>query len=168
MILAHTLGSGGPEIEMLLIAAALLVLGIVFFVQRSAKTSISVVLIVAAFAIGVGSFALGGDDDASVGASDATVSITAPADGATVPAGEPFQLEVGVEGAELTGDTQTDDPRAAHLHVFVDGDLLAMPGEPIFDVELEPGEHTVTVELTTAGHASFDPRVLDEIVVTAE
>jgi hypothetical protein len=59
MYYAHTLGAGGPDLELLLFAAALLILGIVLFLQKSAKPVVSVVLLIAAFAVGTGAFAFG-------------------------------------------------------------------------------------------------------------
>jgi hypothetical protein len=47
MYLAHTLGAGGPDLELFLFAAALLILGVVLFLQKSAKPVVSVVLVVA-------------------------------------------------------------------------------------------------------------------------
>ena len=43
MELAHTLGQGGPEIEYLVIAVILLVLGVIFFMQKAVKPVVSVV-----------------------------------------------------------------------------------------------------------------------------
>ncbi|MDQ3958277.1 MAG: hypothetical protein M3273_08160, partial [Actinomycetota bacterium] len=89
---AHTLGSGGPEIEVLLLGAALLVLAAVFFAQKTAPPQVSVVLLLLGAVAVIGSFSLGGS------AADVTVAIVAPVDGATVPAGEPVPVEVEVGG----------------------------------------------------------------------
>ena len=59
MILAHTLGAGGPDLEMIVLAGALAILGIVFFFQSAVKPVISVVLLIAAVGLGAGAFALG-------------------------------------------------------------------------------------------------------------
>ncbi|HVL64897.1 MAG TPA: hypothetical protein VM573_06970 [Actinomycetota bacterium] len=166
MILAHTLGSGGPEIEMLLIGGAVVVLGVVFFVQKSTKPAVPVVLVLAGLLVAAGSFLVGGPEAAPAGA--ASVTIVAPEDGATVPAGEPFTVEVAAEGVELSSDFEAEDAGVGHLHVFVDGELVSMPATATPQIELEPGEHRVMVELTQANHASFEPKVTDEITVTAE
>jgi hypothetical protein len=158
MILAHTLGSGGPEIEMLLIGGAVVVLGVVFFVQKSTKPAVPVVLVLAGLLVAAGSFLVGGPEAAPAGA--ASVTIVAPEDGATVPA--------GAEGVELSSDFEAEDAGVGHLHVFVDGELVSMPATATPQIELEPGEHRVMVELTQANHASFEPKVTDEITVTAE
>jgi hypothetical protein len=54
MILAHTIGVGGPDLEMMVLAAALVFLGIILFVQKTAKPAVSVGLMVAALAVGGG------------------------------------------------------------------------------------------------------------------
>jgi hypothetical protein len=155
---------------MMLLAVALLVLGVVFFVQKTAKPSVSVIMLLASLALGAGAFAFGDSgSNASGGAtSDATVTITSPADGDNVPAGEELPVEVSLRGAELTTATASNDPTQGHLHVFVDGEVISMPTTTASEVVLEPGEHSIAVEFTRADHRSFDPPVIDEIEVTAQ
>jgi hypothetical protein len=66
MPFAHTTTGGGVPFELLLLAGAFLVLGVVFFVQRSVKPFVSLALIATGIAVGTGSFAL---SDAGEGAS---------------------------------------------------------------------------------------------------
>jgi hypothetical protein len=170
---AHTLGAGGPDLELFLFAAALLVLGAILFVQKAAKPVVSVVLLIAAFAVGTGAFALGGSSSTSTTATVAApdgvaVEITNPRDGSSVRAGRPVSIEGQISGGELTSATRSDDPTQGHLHVFVDDELISMPSTPTQEVELKPGEHTIAVEFTTADHRSFEPRIVDTIEVTAE
>ncbi|MGH2697768.1 MAG: hypothetical protein ACRDJL_01035, partial [Actinomycetota bacterium] len=61
MLFAHTLGAGGPDLELILIAAAMAVLGIVFFFQRAVKPAVSIGLIVVAVVAGGFAFARGGE-----------------------------------------------------------------------------------------------------------
>jgi Domain of unknown function (DUF4399)/Family of unknown function (DUF6130) len=172
MIYAHTLGTGGPDLELFMFAAALLVLGVVLFLQKSTKPIVSVVLLVAAFAVGTGAFALGGSSTTPTGTVAApkglSVKITAPEDGSSVPAGRPLSVETKVTGGELTTASQASDPTQGHLHVFVDDQLVSMPTTSVQELELEPGKHTIVVEFTTADHRSFDPRVSDTVEVTAK
>lgn len=171
--LAHSLTPGGPDIEVLLIAVALLGLGVALFLQKSTKPYVPVVLLVLALAVGAGAFAIGGDSGGgapagTVAAPDGlSVEIVGPRDEEQVPANDPFDLEAEVSGGELTDATSSDDPTVGHLHVFVDGQLISMPNSSIQEVELDPGRHTIVVEFTTADHRSFDPRITDEIRVTA-
>ena len=165
MVLAHTLGAGGPEIELLFVAAAFVVLGIVFFIQKTAKPAVAVGILVAGVALGASAFALGGSDAPS--GERISVEITAPANGAEVPAGDKFALEVDLEGASLADDSDDEDSEAGHLHIFVDDEIVDMPTTLTPDVELEEGDHTITVEYTTADHQQLSPRVLDEIEVSA-
>jgi hypothetical protein len=173
--LAHTFGTGGPDIEMLLLAVALLFLGVTFFIQKSTKPAVPVVLLVGALGVGAGAFAVGASSDdhsesaGTVAAPDEVgISITSPADGDTVSAGEPVQVSVDLTGAELTSETESEDPTRGHLHIFVDGQIISMPSSTTNEVELEPGEHTIAVEFTTADHRSFEPRIQDAITVTAQ
>jgi len=56
-VLAHGATHGsGPDVELLFFGGALIVLGIVFFVQKSAKPQVSIVLVLAGLALGVGAF----------------------------------------------------------------------------------------------------------------
>jgi len=173
--MAHTFGTGGPDIEMLLLAVALLFLGVTFFVQKSTKPAVPVVLLVSALAVGAGAFAIGAASDSSTAAEGTlappeglAVEIVAPSDGDTVPARETLELEVEIEGGELTSATSSEDPTQGHLHVYVDETLTSMPATTSQRYRLEPGEHTLAVEFTTADHRSFDPRIIDEITVSAE
>jgi hypothetical protein len=153
MPLAHVGSGSGPAAELLLLAFALLFLGIVFFFQRSVKPAVSVALVLGALALAGGAFALGGPARPA----DAAVSIVSPADGTTVPADERLLLEVAVHGVE-----------DYHLHVYVDGRLDSMPQAGAATVELEPGRHTITVELADQDHAPFDPPLKDSVEVIAE
>jgi hypothetical protein len=173
--LAHTLGTGGPDIEMLLLAVALLFLGVTFFIQKSTKPAVPVVLLVGALGVGAGAFAVGASSDEHsdsagvVSAPDGVaVTISSPAEGDTVPAGEAVPVTVELSGAELTSETESEDPTQGHLHIFVDDRIVSMPSTTSNEVELEPGEHTIVVEFTTADHRSFEPRIQDAITVTAQ
>ncbi len=151
MQLAHTATSGGPNTEMLLLGAGMIVLALVFFFQKTASTRASLVLAVLGAAVVTGSFTLSGG-----GHSDVAVAIVSPQDGATVAAGT-VELEVEV--------TSADD---GHLHVYVDGEDAGMHPGPTVDVELEPGEHELEVEHVDAEHQPHDPPVTDAVTVTAE
>lgn len=170
MSFAHSFGTGGPDVELLLVTVAILALSIVFFFSKTTKPMVPVVLMLVAFATGAGAFALGGTQTPSgtVPAPDVTVKIREPAEGATVPAGRPVSLEVLIDGGELTSDTQSDDPTRGHIHVFIDGELIAMPATSTPEIELEPGEHDVAVEFAAADHRSFSPKVIDEVTIAAE
>lgn len=161
---------------MLLLAVGLLVLGVMLFVQKSVKAAVPVVLILFAIAAGAGAFALGDEGPHSHGSgstqgaapSGLDISITTPDDGATVNSAEPVTIEVDVRGATLVQATTSDDPRAGHLHISVDGGLISMISESSSTVEIEPGRHEIKAEFTTVDHRSFDPAVTDTITVTAE
>lgn len=168
MELAHTLGTNGPEVELLILAGAMLVLGIVFFFQRSVKPMVPLILVLGAFVLAGGAFIFKSDDTTQAASIDATITIVSPEAGAEVPANEPFPLRVELGNASLTTANQSADPSEGHLHVYVDDELIAMPTDATPEVELEPGSHVITVEFTQADHRSFEPRILDKVEVTAQ
>ncbi|MEX0785488.1 MAG: DUF4399 domain-containing protein [Dehalococcoidia bacterium] len=92
----------------------------------------------------------------------ASVEITAPADGDTVTS--PVTLEVSATGIEIGAAADLIEG-AGHFHAFVDqepvaeGESVPQETEGIFhfaaesqELELEPGEHTVTVVLGDNTH----------------
>ena len=168
---AHTFGAGGPDVELLLVGGSLLVLGIIFFVQKNTKPAVPVVLVVAAFGLGAGAFAAGGSepDDSSARSSEGiSLSIKDPADGDTVPADESLRVTVDLEGAEMAPHHGDPPPGSGHLHVFVDGALQDMPMTLTPAVELEPGEHELAIEFVDLDHQPLDPPIVEEVTVTAE
>ena len=173
MILAHTLGPGGPDLELLILAAGLLALGIAFFFQKAVKPVVSVGLVGGAIAAGAGAFSLAGpsagtpSDDARR-APDVRVSIESPSDGDSVPAGEPIEVRMSVVGGSLVSAADADDARAGHLHVFVDGELSQMVSTETTQIELEAGPHSILAEFTAVDHSSYAPPIVDEVEVTAE
>jgi hypothetical protein len=158
MQFAHTLGEGGPEIEFLMVAAAMLILGIVFFVQKTVKPAVPVILVVGALAMVAGAFAAGGASGDSAGSVEgASVQIVTPEDGTSVPSGEPVELEIDLQNA----------PEGGHFDVRVDDGLESMGPTPA-PVTFEAGEHTLSVEYVNARHQSFSPPLRDEATVTGE
>lgn len=99
------------------------------------------------------------------GGTDAKVAFASPQDGATVPANEPIEVEIDLEGGELA--TSASDA-GGHLHIFVDGSVISMPSTTTAEVTLEPGKHELRVEYVDIQHASYDPPVQETITVTAE
>ena len=170
MQFAHTLGEGGPEIEFLIVAGAMLLLGIVFFMQKSVKPVVSVVLVVGAIAMGVGAFAVGGDSGAStpsggcgsVGANgDTSLTVVTPSDGDVIAADEPIALDIQLEGG-------TEETEGGHFDVRIDGELETMTAQADPEVEFTAGEHTLSVEYVTSQHQPFDPPIFAIVCVTAE
>jgi len=174
VLFAHTLGVGGPDLELILIAGAMAVLGIVFFFQKAVKPAVSVGLIVVGIVAGGFAFASGGDDqpetretraaEAEGGASPdgASITILSPEDGATVPANEPVEITYEVDPGNLPADQLGD------MHVYVNDKLQSMQVTKVLEVELKPGTYTVGVEAAQPNHASFDPMILDEIELKVE
>ncbi|MGH2754690.1 MAG: hypothetical protein ACRDLB_09660 [Actinomycetota bacterium] len=169
MVLAHALGgSGGPEIEILVLGVALVVVGFMMRGKENVKPAFPIGAIVAGLGLVIASFLLPAGSSTTQAASDVAVTIAFPQDGDTVPASEAFDVEVELDGATLTEDTTGTDPRKGHIHVFVDGELLSMPTSLQSPVTLEPGSHEITVEFVAADHTQFEPRILNTIEVTAE
>jgi hypothetical protein len=59
LFLAHTLGAGGPEIEVLILAVAFMWLGVLFYWRKAVKPPISIGLVLMGMVLVAGSFALG-------------------------------------------------------------------------------------------------------------
>jgi hypothetical protein len=156
MPLAHAASPGGVPLELLLVAGALLVLGVVFYLQSSVKPFVSLILIAAGIAIGTGSFALS-DGDGGSSHDHPVVSVVSPQEGQEVSAGEPLTVEAQVEGDDGSG----------HIHIFVNGAMAAMADGMTGEVTLDPGRHMIMVEYVGADHASYADRIVDEVGVTA-
>jgi len=92
--------------------------------------------------------------------SAAKLSILSPKNGSVVK-GSTVHLELSLEGAHIVKQTSTDlSPDKGHVHVLLDGSLIAMNyrlGDDIPDVP--PGPHRIDVEFVATDHAPFDPRV---------
>jgi hypothetical protein len=149
--LAHAVTTSGANIEMLLLAVGLFVLSVVLFVQKSVKPVVPVVLVLFAIAAGGGAFALGDTrphphtSSATAGAapSGLGISIVAPEDGSTVSSEEQVAIEVNVRGGELVTATTSEDPRAGHIHIYVDGVLASMVNRSSAKVDVAAGQHTI-------------------------
>lgn len=161
MLLAHVAQSAGPHTEYLILAGGFLLLGVVLFAQKSVKPVFSIGLILLALALGTGAFVLNQDPSAE----NRVVVITEPKPGDLVEAKKPIPIEVNVTDPSAGAN---GSPKG-HIHVFVDGDLVAMPAQiDEASVELDKGDHTLAVEYVSGPeHKSFKPKVIDEIEITA-
>ena len=165
MVLAHGLGGNGPEIELLFLGGALVLFGIFKGAQKM-RTNLLLGLIGVAMVVGAFAFPKSGTTRAAP--SDVAISITSPADNEVVPANEKLNVQVELDNAELTTETQGTDPRLGHIHIYVDGSVVSMPTELNADIELEPGEHDLMVEYVAADHSRFEPPITDEVTVDAD
>ena len=168
MVFAHGLGgAGGPEIEALLLGVAITGLGIQGL-RKNRRSYGAIALTLAGAVLFVGAFTFFTSDATTEAPTDVAVAIVFPEDGSTVPTDRDLPVEVDLEGAELTDETSGTDPRKGHIHVFVDDEIISMPTTLETNIDLEPGEHTITVEFVGADHSQFEPRILDSVDVTAE
>lgn len=134
----------------------------------------------------------GGDegDDAATGtgtgteatgsapSAEGSVSFDSPSDGDTV--SSPVTLEMSAEGVTVEPADAGVNEGAGHLHVMVDTDCVpagqAIPkddshvhfgdGSTTGELELEPGEHTLCLQLADGDHVATD--ITDEITITVE
>lgn len=95
---------------------------------------------------------------------DLTIQIVSPADGDTVPAGEPIEVRAQITGGHIQGTG--GEGRAGHLHLYVDRQLVSMADEIAPTVTLEPGRHLVMAEFADENHAPLG--VTDQVEVVAE
>ena len=93
--------------------------------------------------------------------STATLTILAPRNGQTVK-GSGQEIRLSLKGATITSKTTTRiRPDQGHVHLIVDGKLVAMNyGLTERLPPLSPGVHVVQVEFVAADHLPFEPRVL--------
>jgi hypothetical protein len=102
-------------------------------------------------------------------ASTAKLSILAPRNGQTL-SRQASEVRLDLAGAKIVSHTTTRiRPDQGHLHLLVDGKLVAMNyGLNERLPTLTPGQHLVQVEFVAADHAPFDPRVLTQAAFTVK
>jgi hypothetical protein len=161
---AHAVGpSGGVDLEFLLVAVAVIVLGLRLRASKDVRPAAGYI----AIAIGV----------ALLGAAlvvprigpprpNVSITIVSPEQGDTVPAGEPLTIDTTVTGAQIASSAK--DTKSGHLHVYVDGQLQQMPYSTSTQIKLKPGDHAITVEYVDASHVAYQPPIDATVNVTAE
>lgn len=169
LILAHVTSGPGPSIEFLILAAGLVILALMFFLQKTVAPQVPLLLLLVAVALGGGAFAFA--EEPPEHHPDLGVVILSPSDDDAVEAGEPLQLDLRVPGGKLIEGTSSPDPNAGHLHLSVNGAYLPqMPNSftPTIDGEyIEEGTNEITVEFVTANHRRYEPPVLSTVEVIA-
>jgi len=101
--------------------------------------------------------------------STAKLTILAPRNGQTLSRQSP-KVRLSLAGAKIVSHTTTRiQPDQGHIHLLVDGKLVAMNyglNEQL--PNLTPGQHVVQVEFVAADHAPFEPRVLTQAAFTVK
>jgi hypothetical protein len=95
--------------------------------------------------------------------SPAKLTIRSPRNGQTVGDDRP-EILLSLKGGKIVNQTTTRvQGDEGHIHLLVDGKLVAMNyGLRQRLPKLPPGQHVVQVEFVAADHAPFDPRVLTQ------
>jgi hypothetical protein len=95
--------------------------------------------------------------------SPAKLTILTPRNGQTVHQDRP-EVRMELSGARIVPQTTTRiQGDQGHLHLLVDGKLVAMNyGLNQRLPQLTPGQHVIQVEFVAADHAPFEPRVLTQ------
>ena len=162
---AHTIGgSGGAEIELLIVGVAIMVLGFSLRSSQMARAWVPWVVLGFGLALVAAAFVVP-RATSNAGRSFARLDIRQPLDGADVPAGQPVPVIVEVANAPVARSPSSRS--GGHLHLFVDGRLEQMPYGTELEVRLDPGRHTLVVEYVDNEHVSFEPRVTESVRVTA-
>jgi hypothetical protein len=100
--------------------------------------------------------------------SPAHIVILAPANG-QVYRGDPATVTVHVRviGGRIVPFTTTKlTPTTGHVHILIDGALVAMTTSITSVVQVDPGAHILVAEYVAADHAPFSPRVLTSVRFT--
>jgi hypothetical protein len=87
--------------------------------------------------------------------------IVSPTDGEQIH-GSTVHVAVELTGAKIVQTTSTNVvPTEGHLHVSLDGEIVAMNFGLTDDVpNVTPGPHVLQVEFVASDHLPFDPRVI--------
>ena len=95
--------------------------------------------------------------------SPAKLTIVSPRNGQTVRQDRP-ELKLGLDGGRIVNQTTTRlQGDEGHIHLLVDGKLVAMNyGLRQRLPQLPPGQHVIQVEFVAADHVPFEPRVLTQ------
>jgi hypothetical protein len=118
------------------------------------------------------------------GGNQPSVTITAPADGATLPAGD---VTVTVEVSDFEVVDRLNAPAApgeGHVHFYMDvAELPTTLGQPAVSAQgtyhasatttytwpdVPPGEHTFAVQLVNNDHTPLEPPVVAQVTVTVQ
>ena len=102
--------------------------------------------------------------------SPARIEILSPSDGQVYtgdPAPATVTVRVRVIGGRIVPFTSTNlTPTTGHVHILIDGALVAMTTSTTSVVEVDPGAHILVAEFVAADHAPFSPRVLSTVRFT--
>jgi hypothetical protein len=101
--------------------------------------------------------------------STATVAITSPTPGETFHA-DPrtgaarVPLTVHLMGGKIVPFTSTNlVANTGHIHVYLDGSLVAMTTTLRRTLDVLPGHHTLTAEFVAVDHAPWNPRIRSSV-----
>jgi hypothetical protein len=97
-----------------------------------------------------------------------TMKLVAPAEGATVPAGD-LRMAVETTGLKFVMASNNVVPGEGHVHFTLDDKPFQMSIDPEYVMkDVAPGPHTLKAELVQNDTKSFDPPVLQTITFTAQ
>ena len=100
-------------------------------------------------------------------ASTATLAFVSPRRGEVIH-GDPATVSVHLDlvgGKIVTTSSLHVVPNEGHIHLYLDGSLLAMTGVDASIIVL-PGDHTLTAEFVAVDHGSFRPPVTASVSFT--
>ncbi len=102
--------------------------------------------------------------------SPARIEIVSPRAG-DVFRGDPASVPIRVRviGGRIVPFTTTKlSPTTGHIHVLIDGAIVAMTTSESTVVNVTPGSHILVAEYVAADHLPFSPRVLDSVTFQVE
>jgi hypothetical protein len=101
--------------------------------------------------------------------STAVLRIDSPTPGQTVStAGVTVKMSL-VGGRIVPSGSRDLKPDEGHVHLVVDGETITLTGGLTVPTgKLTPGAHLIQVEFAASDHGPFNPRVIQQVTVTAE
>jgi hypothetical protein len=95
----------------------------------------------------------------------ARLTFVSPSPGAVLPGGAgPIHVVLRLDAGRVVPSTSLRlVPNEGHIHLWLDGSLIAMATGLDAEITVQPGAHRLVAEFVAVDHGPFDPRVLTTV-----
>jgi hypothetical protein len=94
----------------------------------------------------------------------ARLTFVSPSPGAALPAGGPIHVVLRLDGGHVVRFTSLRlVPNEGHIHLSLDGSLVAMATGLDGEITVQPGPHRLVAEFVAVDHGPFDPRAMASV-----